>query len=482
MTREKSYKDLMLLGVALFTFLAVLLAGCSNDTDNGGSSGEGLVTAGTYEASAEGYGGTLTIETTFTESEIEKIEVVESSETVGIGDSAIESLTDQAIENQTLALDAVSGATLSSEAFIEALEDTVKQADGDIEALKSGGDQQEAEAVEMETDIVVIGGGGAGLAAAVAAAQEGAEVVLVEKTGALGGNTVRAGGPYNAVDPERQKAVDPADPTSMQAIRRLAEAEPQNDRHAELQEELLNDIAAYEETDQSFLFDRQALHKLQTYDGGDYKGDLEFIEKLVDESLDTSEWMADNGVEWTDDISTVSGGLWPRAHIPKNAAGGDFIRASQDTADELGVTILLNSPAEELIIEDGIVKGITGTSDGAPMTVRAQTVILATGDGIVMAKTVNAQLVGMEYIQSLPLGNPVEINGEGFTIWGDNIDDLIEEGTVFRADTIEELGEQIDVDPVVLKNTHDTFNSYVESGVDADFGRTAGTAAAKALE
>ena len=99
----------------------------------------------------------------------------------------------------------------------------------------------------METDIVVIGGGGAGLAAA----QEGAEVVLVEKTGALGGNTVRAGGPYNAVDPERQKAVDPVDSTSMQAIRRLAEAEPQNDRHAELQAELLNDIAAYEETDQS---------------------------------------------------------------------------------------------------------------------------------------------------------------------------------------------------------------------------------------
>ena len=560
MTREKSYKDLMLLGVALFTFLAVLLAGCSNDTDNGDSSGEGLFTAGTYEASAEGYGGTLTIETTFTESEIEKVEVVESSETVGIGDSAIESLTDQAIENQTLALDAVSGATLSSEAFIEALEDTVKQADGDIEALKSGGDQQEAEAVEMETDIVVIGGGGAGLAAAVAAAQEGAEVVLVEKTGALGGNTVRAGGPYNAVDPERQKAVDPADSTSMQAIRRLAEAEPQNDRHAELQEELLNDIATYEETDQSFLFDSLALHKLQTYDGGDYKGDLEFIDKLVNESLDTSEWMADNGVEWTDDISTVPGGLWPRAHIPKNAAGGDFIRASQDTADELGVTILLNSPAEELIIEDGIVKGITGTSDGAPMTVRAQTVILATGgfasnvemrqqydetlvsslpttntpaatgDGIVMAEAVNAQLVGMEYIQSLPLGNPetgalngwvggsgveyyyqinqsgerfmaedgrrdtmtqalleqedalsyviasgdnpVEINGEGFTIWGDNIDELVEEGIVFRADTIEELAEQIDIDPAVLKDTHDTFNSYVESGVDADFGRT----------
>lgn len=558
MTKSKrNFKDLTLLLVALFTLVAVLLVGCSTDSDNGGGSGEGLFTAGTYEASAEGYGGTLTIETTFTESEIEKVEVVESNETVGIGDSAIESLTDQTIENQTLALDVVSGATLSSEAFIEALEDTVKQADGDVEALKSNGVQEEAEAVEMETDIVVVGGGGAGLAAAVAAAQEGAEVVLIEKTGALGGNTVRAGGPYNAVDPDRQQAVDAADQTTMASVQRLMEVEPKNDRHAELQEELKADLAAYEETDQSFLFDSLALHKLQTYDGGDYIGDLEFIEKLVEDSLETSEWMADNGVEWRDDITTVAGGLWPRAHMPKNAAGGDFIRASQDTAAELGVEILVNSPAEELIIEDGVVKGITGTSNGAPMTIRAQTVILATGgfaantemrqqydetlvsslpttntpaatgDGIIMAEAVDAQLIGMEYIQSLPLGNPetgelsgfiggpgvahyYQINrsgerfmaedgrrdtmtaamlaqedtlgfiissaestdGTGFNHWGDNIDELVEEGTVFRADTIEDLAEQIGVDPTVFSETHDKFNSYVESGVDEDFGRT----------
>ena len=45
-----------------------------------------------------------------------------------------------------------------SETFIKALEDTVKHADGDIEALKFSGNQQEAEAVERETDIVVISG------------------------------------------------------------------------------------------------------------------------------------------------------------------------------------------------------------------------------------------------------------------------------------------------------------------------------------
>lgn len=538
---------------------AMLAAGCAADDVN--ENGDGVFTAGAYEASAEGYGGQLTIETTFTEDKIDSIEVVEMNETTGIGDSAIESLSSEVLDNQTLAIEAVSGATVSSEAFIDALEDTVKQAGGDIEALKEGSDDNEvSEAIELETDIVVIGGGGAGLSAAIAAAQEGAEVVLIEKTGALGGNTVRAGGPYNAVDPERQANVPAADSSSMDHIYELTEVEPQNDRHAELQEELKGDLETYEETDQSMLFDSLALHKLQTYDGGDYLGDLAFIEKLVEDSLPTSEWMAENGVVWTDDITTVPGGLWPRAHLPENAAGADFIRAGQETAEELGVEILLNSPAEELIVEDGVVKGITGTSSDAPMTIRAEAVIIATGgfaaniemrqdydpslidslpttntpaamgEGILMSEVVDAQLTGMEYIQSLPLGNPsdgalngwvggsgveyyyqinkdgvrfmaedgrrdtmtqalleqegalsyvissaenqLEINDEGETIWGDNIDELVEEGLVYRADTIEELAEQLDIDPAVLKETHDTFNSYVEAGQDDDFNRT----------
>jgi fumarate reductase flavoprotein subunit len=540
--------------------LAMLVAGCANDTAPETANGDGMFTAGSYEASAEGYGGPLTLNTTFTADEIEAIEVVESSETADIGGAAIENLSEEVVNNQTLAIEAVSGATITSEAFIEAIENAVEQAGGDVESLKTAEGETEAEAVELETEVVVIGGGGAGLSAAVSAAQNGADVVVVEKTGALGGNTVRAGGPYNAVDPERQAAVAPADETSMEVVYDLTEVEPKNDRHAELQAELLADLEAYEESDQTSLFDSHALHKLQTYDGGDYLGDLEFIEKLVDDALPTSEWMADNGVVWTDDISTVPGGLWPRAHLPENAAGGDYIRASQETAEELGVEILLNSPAEELIVENEEVVGITGTSDGAPMTIRAQAVIIATGgfaanvemrqeydetlidslpttntpaatgDGIKMAEDVDAQLVGMDYIQSLPLGNPadgglnawvggsgveyyyqvnkdgvrfmaedgrrdtmtqalleqedamsyvissadntVEINDEGETIWGDDIEQLVEDGTIFRADTIEELAEQIDIDPAVLQDTHDTFNSYVESGNDEDFGRT----------
>lgn len=490
-----------------------------------------------------------------------EVKVLENSETEGIGSAAIDQIPGEIVKNQSLAVDTISGATVTSNAIIEAVSKAVEEAGADVDSLKKAAKKDdEGEVIKKETDVVVIGGGGAGLAAAVSAADNGAKVILVEKTGALGGNTVRAGGPYNAVDPARQANVEPADKASMEKALELTTVEAKNERHAQLMEELKADIEAYENGSKDSLFDSLALHKLQTYAGGDYAAKLEFVEKLVEDSLPTSEWMAGNGVEWTDEITTVPGGLWPRAHLPVNAAGYDYIKASEDTARELGVEILLNSPATELIIEDGAVVGIKGESNGQEMEIRSKVVILATGgfaaniemrqeyvpsltenlpttnspaiagDGIKMAEAANANLIGMEYIQSLPLGNPadgtlnswiggagveyyyqvnqegkrfvaedgrrdtmtnalleqtnamsyviscasneVDLNDTGINIWGDNVEKLVEDGVVFRADTIEELAEQIGIDPEVLKETHDTFNSYVEAGVDADFGRT----------
>lgn len=400
--------------------------------------------SGTYVTEADGYGGKIKAEVTFTDKEIAEIKIVENSEAKGIGSIAIDQLPGDIVKYQSLGVDSISGATKTSTAIIEAVSKAVEEAGGDVESLKKAPvNKAEGEAVIKETDVVVIGGGGAGLAAAVSAADNGAKVILVEKTAALGGNTVRAGGPYNAVDPERQDKVEPADEASMKKAWDLTKVEPKNERHAELIKELKADLEAYENGSRDSLFDSLALHKLQTYAGGDYAGKLELVEKLVEESLPTSEWMAENGVQWTDEITTVPGGMWPRAHLPVNAAGYDYIKASEDKARELGVEILLNSPATELIVEDGAVVGIKGKSNGKEMEIRAKVVILATGgfaaniemrqeyvptltenlpttnspaivgDGIKMAEAVNASLIGMEYIQSLPLGNPKDgtLNG-----------------------------------------------------------------------
>ncbi|MDR7870221.1 MAG: flavocytochrome c [Tissierellaceae bacterium] len=551
-------KKQRLLVMTLVIAMVITLIGC---TTKGPSDSSALFKAGTYATEVDGYGGKIKVETTFSDNEIVKIEIVENSETVGIGSTAIDKIPSDIVESQSLGVDAVSGATVTSAAIIEAVSKAVEEAGGDVKSLKEAPiNKSEGEAVIKETDVVVIGGGGAGLAAAVSAADNGAKVILVEKTAALGGNTVRAGGPYNAVDPERQANVKPADEASMAKAWDLVNVEPKSERHAELMEELKADLEAYENGTKDNLFDSLALHKLQTYAGGDYDGKLEFVEKLVEESLPTSEWMAENGVQWTDEITTVPGGLWPRAHLPVNAAGYDYIKASEDTARELGVEILLNSPATELIIEDGTVVGIKGESNGQDMEIRAKVVIIATGgfaaniemrqeyvpsltenlpttnspaivgDGIKMAEAANANLIGMKYIQSLPLGNPkdgtlngwiggagveyyyqvnqegkrfmaedgrrdtmtaalldqtnamsyvissanndVDINETGENIWGDNVDKLVEDGIIFRADTIEELAEQIGIDPQVLRETHDTFNSYVAAGKDKDFGRS----------
>lgn len=546
-------------------FMSILLAfvfiltSCGTKTDN--KANKNTYKAGKYEAVAKGYAGDIKLAVTFAKDKIEKIEVLEHKETDGIGSNPVEMYPKQIVEKQSLAIDNVSGATLTSAAILKAVEDCVKQAGGNIEALKAKkADEGKKEAVKIDTEVLVIGGGGAGLSAAVAAAQDGAKVTLIEKESALGGNTVRAGGPYNAVDPERQKKVAPADEASMNKVMALTEKESKSPRHTELMQELKKDLEEYNKGSKDYLFDSKALHKLQTYDGGDYIGKLNFIEILVDKSLETLNWMGENGVKWSDAISTVAGGLWPRAHRSTDSAGIAYIRANETKAKELGVQILTNSPATELIVKDGKVAGAKGTSNGAPLEVNAKVVVIATGgfaanpemrkkynnalaetlpttntkaaqgDGIKMAEKVNANLIGMEYIQSLPYGtlktgqlnnwiggggveyyyninkegkrfmkedgrrdemtaallaqpdqltyviadsDNLDFNeGTGKNVWGDDIEKLVSEGKIFKADTIEELAKQINIDPEVLKETHNKFNEYAKAGKDPDFGRT----------
>ena len=106
-------------------FLAVLmvLVGCV------AAGAEGM-TPGTYTAEAEGFHGTIKLEVTVDAEAITGIEVVEHSETAGIGEAALPVLVESVLEHQTTGVDSVAGATVTSEAFKAALTDALTQAGG----------------------------------------------------------------------------------------------------------------------------------------------------------------------------------------------------------------------------------------------------------------------------------------------------------------------------------------------------------------
>ena len=137
-------------------------------------------TEGTYTATAQGNNGPVTVSVTFSADAITDVTVVEHSETAGLSDRPIAEIPAAIVENQSLAVDTVSGATNSSNAILTAVADCVAQAGGDVEALKAVAvEKAPVEDVEATYDVVVLGGGGAGLTASITAAQNGAKVILI---------------------------------------------------------------------------------------------------------------------------------------------------------------------------------------------------------------------------------------------------------------------------------------------------------------
>ncbi|MDR7870219.1 MAG: FMN-binding protein [Tissierellaceae bacterium] len=127
------FKKQRLLVIILASLMVVGLIGC---TTKGPSGSSALFKAGTYATEADGYGGKIKVETTFSDKEIVKVEIVEDSETVGIGSNAIDKIPSDIVESQSLGVDAVSGATVTSEAIIEAVSKAVEEAGGDVNSLK----------------------------------------------------------------------------------------------------------------------------------------------------------------------------------------------------------------------------------------------------------------------------------------------------------------------------------------------------------
>jgi len=112
--------------------LLLVLAGCSSSSSSASSS---LFKAGTYTGTGKGHNGDVTVEVVFTDSEIKSVTIKTQTETAGISDGAISDVPDEIVKAQSTKVDTVSGATVTSNAIIDAVNDCIKQAGADPDSL-----------------------------------------------------------------------------------------------------------------------------------------------------------------------------------------------------------------------------------------------------------------------------------------------------------------------------------------------------------
>ena len=175
-------------------------------------------TAGTYTGKASGYNGEVELAVTFSDTAVTAVELVSSKETQYVGDVAFEPMFADIVEANGTGVDTVSGATFTSAAIRNAVNDAAEQAGcTNMDAFKSNKAVREAQAPIEETyDVVIVGAGGAGIAAAAQAAQDGNTVLVIEKNAQVGGNTLVSGGQYQSVMP--YLVWDPADPDATTGV------------------------------------------------------------------------------------------------------------------------------------------------------------------------------------------------------------------------------------------------------------------------
>lgn len=490
------------------------LAGCA---PSGSSTSESAAGSATAVASGMGKHGTFNVEVSLADGAIDRITVLDSRETPGLGDAAMADLTKLIVDNQTLNVDTVSGATLSSMTFVTAVGDALDQMGQKSSEWKKRDKAATPARAELpaSTDVVVIGAGGAGFAAAITAANEGKNVVLMEKMGVFGGDTALSGGemaaPGNWIQVQEGIADSP--------------------------EALAKDML----------------------DGGDNAGDPALVQVIAEGALDSSQWLTfEGGISWKHDLMQFGGHNTKRSIIPITHSGSEMttkLTNRVDTIDE--ITLVNNTRAVELVKTGDAITGVKvqNALTGEETTVACKAVVMAcggfgsnidmrvkynpemddsilstdsvgaTGDGITMGEAVGANLIDMEYIQTYPVCDPetgslsyvgdvrlesaaIMVNKEGdrfveeldrrdvlskaiveqtdgkayllfnqknadptglLETHADEYENMEARGVIVKGDTLEAVCEPFGVDAAELQKTVEKWNQYCKDGNDPDF-------------
>lgn len=358
-------------------------------------------------------------------------------------------------------------------------------------------------------DVIVVGAGLAGLSAAVSACEAGARrVALLEKDALIGGHSIMSSGYLNAVDPKRQ---------TPQGIDDSVEKMVQ-----------------------------------QSLEVGEFQGDPELMHIMAAHSEDAVDWLEKHGVRWSDHVFESLSSMQKRAHVSSPVrAGYDYVMALLESADRLGISVRLQHDVKRLLLENGRVCGVAGVRAGMSgkedFSFRGNATILATGgfganvtlrekwargltegmetsanpkgwltdgatgDGLLMAKAVGADLTQTDSILLVPylggrvtgyVGADIFLTPEGkrfvnegaswstlrdamralpngrmwvltdsASVKNNEFSGKLFSGVIRKADTLDEVADVIGCKTRVLKETVDRYNGFVRTGKDEDFGK-----------
>jgi fumarate reductase flavoprotein subunit len=323
------------------TAIAAMLCGAA-------SMAVAAVTAGTYEGAAAGKLSTVKAAVTLDASgKITDVKIDASHETPSLGGVAAKQMAPAIVEHQSYAVDGVSGATVSSNAIRKAVAAAIEKAGADpkkydVKVVRKPGKDE-----TMSADVVVVGAGASGTAAALAAAENGAKVIVLEKTPAAGGAGKLASGLF-AVESSLQKEKFKNDP------------------------KMLGELT------------REKLYT-QLMDYNHYLNNAQLTRRVIDQSPSTIDWLQKYGaklelIDWNPQQGQNPYPIrWRIYHrYVDNATAFKNMYAS---LGKMGGKLITQARAYDLTQDkDGNVTAVIAEKgDGAKLTIKTKALILASG-------------------------------------------------------------------------------------------------------
>ena len=426
---------------------SLLLAGAMFLTACGGSasstSAAGGV-SGSFTGTAKGM-GEVSVTLTLTDNVITDCTAKGDEETSGIGSVVIEQFPGEVVEGNTVNLDSISGATITSNAFVEAAKAALTEAGLNPDDYMAKADKTaNGETVSYDADVVVIGAGGAGMTAAMTAADAGQKVVILESQAMVGGNSARATGGMNAAKTVYQDENEFDQAAGVEkTLATAAEKYADNETITALAKTVSEQWAAYQANPTGY-FDSVELMELDTMVGGKGINDPELVKTLCEGTADAIDWLDENGIT-LHNVSSFGGASVKRIHRPVNeegkvvSVGAYMIPLLQENCEKRGIDIVLNTTVDTILTDaNGAAVGVSGTDkDGNTVVVNAKSVILATGGfgaNLDMVTQYKPELAGFMTT------NAAGAQGQG-----------IEMATAIGAGTVDM--DQIQIHPTVEANT-----------------------------